>query len=169
MVGIGLQFPAEVAEVEIWREKSFLNVSRHVALVTRWVMGVTYWIRLSQFSPTWMRAKWYLVIVCLCYYCAEQLRPLLRFSPPHGVSYQWLPTLAQMLLEKPALWAAEFCLLRFTTTQWVELDSWRLQNRARSRWLMPIILATWEAEIGRIVVPGQPHQEVWETPPLLNQ
>jgi hypothetical protein len=28
---------------------------------------------------------------------------------------------------------------------------------------MPIILATWEAEIGRIVVPGQPRQIIWKT------
>jgi hypothetical protein len=29
---------------------------------------------------------------------------------------------------------------------------------SRCQWFMPIILATWEAEIGRIVVPGQPRQ-----------
>jgi hypothetical protein len=35
-------------------------------------------------------------------------------------------------------------------------------------WLL-IILATWEAEIGRIVAPGQPGQKVLETPPHLNK
>jgi hypothetical protein len=30
--------------------------------------------------------------------------------------------------------------------------------------LMPIILATWEAEIGRIVVPGWPREKVCEVP-----
>jgi hypothetical protein len=30
-------------------------------------------------------------------------------------------------------------------------------------WLKPIILATWEAEIGRITIPGQPRQNVHET------
>jgi hypothetical protein len=35
---------------------------------------------------------------------------------------------------------------------------------ARHQWLMPIILATWEAEIERIEVPGQPGQIVCKTP-----
>jgi hypothetical protein len=35
---------------------------------------------------------------------------------------------------------------------------------ARYCWFTTVILATWEAEIQRLVVRGQPRQRVWETP-----
>jgi hypothetical protein len=39
-----------------------------------------------------------------------------------------------------------------------------MANLARCQWLMPIILAIWEAEILRSIVQGQPGQIVLETP-----
>jgi hypothetical protein len=41
------------------------------------------------------------------------------------------------------------------------------QNVGQVQCLQPIILATWEAEIGRIIVGGQPRQKVNETPSQL--
>jgi hypothetical protein len=37
---------------------------------------------------------------------------------------------------------------------------------AGSWWLMPVIFATWQAEIGSITVQGQARQIVQETPPI---
>jgi hypothetical protein len=37
-------------------------------------------------------------------------------------------------------------------------------NNLHGQWLMPIIPTTWEAEIKRIKVPGQPGQIVRKTP-----
>jgi hypothetical protein len=39
----------------------------------------------------------------------------------------------------------------------------------RHWWLTPIILATWKAKIGRIVVLSQPRQKVFETPILMDK
>jgi hypothetical protein len=41
-------------------------------------------------------------------------------------------------------------------------------NTVRHQWLMLIIPATWEAEIRRILVQGQPMQMVYKTPPPSN-
>jgi hypothetical protein len=37
---------------------------------------------------------------------------------------------------------------------------------ARCQWFTPVILATLEAEIGRIQAGGQPRQRVFKTPPI---
>jgi hypothetical protein len=39
-----------------------------------------------------------------------------------------------------------------------------LKKQARCQWLTLVILATWEAKIGRIKVQGQPRQIVLKTP-----
>jgi hypothetical protein len=38
-----------------------------------------------------------------------------------------------------------------------------VRNFARHQWLMPVILAPWETEIGRIEIQGHPGQIVLET------
>jgi hypothetical protein len=40
----------------------------------------------------------------------------------------------------------------------------RKQKNSWLLWLKPIILATWEVEIGRIMIQGQPRQKVSKTP-----
>jgi hypothetical protein len=37
-------------------------------------------------------------------------------------------------------------------------------SQARHWWLTPAILATWEAEMGKIVIPGQANQKVSKIP-----
>jgi hypothetical protein len=43
-------------------------------------------------------------------------------------------------------------------------DDYKDYLSVRHQWSIPVILATWEAEIGRIRVPGQPKKIVHETP-----
>jgi hypothetical protein len=40
----------------------------------------------------------------------------------------------------------------------------KFEVETRCRWLMPVVLATWESEVRRIQSRGQPRQIVWETP-----
>jgi hypothetical protein len=41
----------------------------------------------------------------------------------------------------------------------------KTENLAGCQWLTPVILATWEADIRRTVVLGQPGQIILKTPP----
>jgi hypothetical protein len=66
---------------------------------------------------------------------------------------RWLrPEMASL-----STWNYEFHILQFSTT--------KVGYLARSQWLMPVILATQEAEIRRTAVQSQPGQEVHETLP----
>jgi hypothetical protein len=52
------------------------------------------------------------------------------------------------------------CTLSFAYLQRICIAVARMLAKARCQWLTPIILCTWEAEIGRIMVQGQPGQIV---------
>jgi hypothetical protein len=49
--------------------------------------------------------------------------------------------------------------------QYHKLKKKKRKARARRRWITPVILASWESEIGRIMIQGQLRQIVHETPP----
>jgi hypothetical protein len=59
------------------------------------------------------------------------------------------------------------CIELLEAPLWIELQSTRIRShekqRAWHRWLTSVILATWEAEIGRIYIQGQPRLIVLET------
>jgi hypothetical protein len=45
-----------------------------------------------------------------------------------------------------------------------ESSGFRVKTKAKCQWLMLVILPTWEAEIRRISVQGQPGQRVLQIP-----
>jgi hypothetical protein len=64
---------------------------------------------------------------------------------------------------QPALCIHEFCICRFNQLQ-IKVVFKNCTYKAGCQWLMLIILATWEGEIGRIEVLGMARQIFHETP-----
>jgi hypothetical protein len=85
----------------------------------------------------------------------------------NGCYSSWTPTsktikasgATQMVKHQPSKHEA-----KFKNQYYQKKKKKKIPSQARCQWLMPIILATWEAEITRFMVPGHPRQIVPKTP-----
>jgi hypothetical protein len=76
-------------------------------------------------------------------------------------SFFWEPVFAKLCAYESLSLVS---VSREPKTSVLAVCSWlRVKAQARRWWLLPIILATQEAKIGRVAIPGKPRQKVYKT------